>query len=165
MFLILSSMGCGDFSYSLYPASQNLIPEELFYQTDGNCERGDLHFRILSTAGIQLWTDPQNILTGQVELFIFRDSTFSARYREFPFSGNAVFEKVISGNYQIQSNGEIYFQDLGAGNILHQDGLYFLEFRFDVNINSTELAGKTARFRVLKGLRGLDTDRAQYCHY
>ncbi|WP_374080012.1 hypothetical protein [Bdellovibrio bacteriovorus] len=166
-FLSLSLTSCGNFSYSLSPASQSWIPEEMYYQTDGNCENGDLVFKILVAGGTKLWTDPQQLLVGQTDLYLNKDGTYSVRYREFANLENSPsFETQFSEKYQVNSDtGEIYFVNLGYGNVITRQGKYFLDFQYSVNINSQELQGKQVRFRLTETLRGFNTDRAQYCNY
>lgn len=168
-FVSLFVISCGGISTSLSPGADapKWIPDEVFYQTDGSCERGDLVFKVLVAAGTKLWTDPQQLLVGQSELFVNKNGTYSVRYREFESPMGVVsFDTRFSGNYQVQQDtGEIYFENLGYGNILTRQGKYFLEFQYSVNINSAELKGKSARFRLVGALTGLNTDRAQYCNY
>ncbi|WP_413944610.1 hypothetical protein [Bdellovibrio sp. HCB-162] len=163
--LILTS--CGDLSYNLSSSEQIWIPEEMYYQTDGTCENGDLVFKVLQASGIMLWTDPQNVLVGQSELYLNKNGTYDVRYREFTNTvDTAVFDTEFSGRYQVDSaTGEISFENLGSGHVITRQGRYYLDFTYSVNINSTNLSGKRIRFRLTDALRGFNTDRSQYCNY
>lgn len=116
---------------------------------------------------MKLWTDPQQILVGQSDLYLNRDGTYSVQYREFTNLANSPsYETQFSEKYQVNpETGEIYFVNLGYGNVITKQGKYFLDFQYSVNINSQELQGKRARFRLTETLHGFDTDRAQYCNY
>ncbi len=160
-------IACGDFSMSLIPSSGGVkaIPENMFYKIDGSCEDGTLSFVALQGSGVQLWTDPAAVLVGQIELYMNKDGTFSARYREYDFTSK-VFETNFSSTYSFDpSLGQIQFKDFGVGKIIQVRKKYYLDFEFATNINSQALAGQAARFRIAKMYRGIDTDRAQYCHY
>lgn len=166
----LSLTSCGGLSYDLSSTdslvkTQSLIPEYMYYQTDGSCTDGTLVFNVLVAGGIKLWTDPTQILTAQAEIYLNKDGTYHVHYREFDFS-NATpqFETTWSSTYSIdEASGVIKFESLGLGRIVNANGTPTLDLQFTVNIHSTELSGKTGRFRLLQLLSGYNTDRGQYC--
>ncbi|MBV2169694.1 MAG: hypothetical protein KUL82_13400 [Bdellovibrio sp.] len=162
-------ISCGDMSVSTRSATEILpIPESMYYKMDGSCEDGSLFFQALQGAGVQLWTDPQSVLVGQVELYMNQDETYFARYREYDFTSK-VFEKEFSSTYSYDpKTGRVTFKDLGVAKVVkvvRVSTKYYLDFEFTVNINSQNLAGKTLRYRIAKMDRGVDTDRNQYCNY
>ncbi|UOF02217.1 hypothetical protein [Bdellovibrio reynosensis] len=165
-FLMLSLTSCGELNSSLESISP-AIPHELIYQTQGDCETGDLSFNYLVAAGTQLWTDPAQILTAQSELYLSKDGTYLIRYREFQnVEGTTVYDSNFSGRYFNSSdNGRIRFENLGEGKVQSWQGKYYLDFQYTSRINSEALVGKKARFRVMSSLTTWNNDRAQYCGY
>lgn len=165
-FLALGLSSCGDLNYSV-SSTKSSLPEELFYQTEGRCENGDLVFNYLVGAGTMLWTDPAHILVAQSELFLSREGTFSLRYREFQdVEGIKVFDKELSGRYFSKSDdGVFYFENLGQGKVTSKNGLYYLDFQYTSQINSANLLGKKVQFRTISALQGKSTDRTQACGY
>ncbi|WII71796.1 hypothetical protein QJS83_15130 [Bdellovibrio sp. 22V] len=164
--LSLTITSCGGIEGSISSAPK-WIPDEMYYQTDGHCENGDLVFKILAAGGTPLWTDPAQVLTAQSDMYLQKDGTFTVRYREFPgTSGAASYETRLSGSYVVNpENGEISFANLGQGRVIQRNGRYALDFQYNVDIHSSQLNGKKARFHLWSSLTGLDSDRAQYCGY
>ncbi|XGC82283.1 hypothetical protein ACES2L_07275 [Bdellovibrio bacteriovorus] len=164
LFLILTS--CGELNSSLESLSP-WIPDELIYQTQGDCENGDLSFNYLVAAGTRLWTDPAQILVAQSELFLSKNGTYLIRYREFQdVEGTTVFDSNFTGRYFSNSeNGLIQFENLGEGKVQSWQGKYYLDFQYTSPVNSAELIGKKARFRVISAYQTWNTDRAQYCGF
>ncbi|UXR63766.1 hypothetical protein EZJ49_11895 [Bdellovibrio bacteriovorus] len=165
-FLVFALSSCGGIGTYLGPAEElKTIPHDMFYQTTGNCAQGDLEFIRLQAAGIKLWTDPSAVLMAQQELYLHQDLSFDVRYREFDMEG-VTFDKRLHSKVSLDSaTGAISLSGLGTGQIVEEDGRKYLEVNFRHNVNSPELVGKTARFRITKSFSGLDTDRAQYCGY
>ena len=146
------------------------IPEEMFYQTVGSCEAGDLSFRTLIGAPAILWDvsstqSEADILTGQFNIFLNKDQTFTVKYREFNFT-NEVYIKTFKSTYEFDSfSREIYFKNLGVGAIYKIRHRYLLKLVLTHNINSVLLTGQTVDIWLVTTSMGLDTDRTQYCNY
>lgn len=165
-FLVFALSSCGGIGTYLGPAEElKTIPHDMFYQTTGNCTQGDLAFIRLEAAGIQLWTDPSAVLMAQQELYLHQDLSFDVRYREFDFDG-VTFDKRMHSKVAVDpTTGVVNLPGLGSGKVIEENGRKYLEVNFKQSVNSPELVGKTARFRISKSDTGLDTDRAQYCGY
>lgn len=169
--LFLASCGA-----NIFPGESHIserfpgIPEEFYYKTVGTCENGDLSFRVLSGAGAMLWDVFQtqseaDILTGQFEIFLNKDQTFAARYREFSFTSE-VFSKTFTSAYSFDSfSREIKFENLGIGAIYKVKTRYYLQLKLTQNINSSLLKGQILTIRLSNLPRGLDTDREEYCNF
>lgn len=146
------------------------IPEDFYYKTVGTCEEGDLAFRVLTGGGAILWDVPQtqseaDILTGQFDIFLNKDQTFTVRYREFSYTSE-VFIKTFTSDYSFDTvSREITFMNLGVGAIYKLRNRYYLQLTLTHDINSTYLKGQSITVRLVDHSRGLDTDRDQYCNF
>lgn len=144
------------------------IPDELFYQTKGSCDDGNLVFRILSGGGAILWdvrqTQSENdILTGQFHIYLNRDGTYTANYEEYTFL-NLDYAERFSSRYSFDSETQIIdFPELGTATIVAIRKRYFLRLTLAKNINSVFLRGQTIEVWLQSSEKGLDTDRTQYC--
>lgn len=163
---VFALSSCGGIGTYIGPEQElKTIPQDMFYQTTGHCSQGDLAFIKLQAGGIKLWTDPSAILMAQQELYLHQDLSFDIRYREFDVSG-VTFDKRMHSKLALDpATGTVSLPGLGAGKVIEENGRKYLEVNFKHSVNSPELVGKTARFRISKSDIGLDTDRVQYCGY
>lgn len=144
------------------------IPDELFYQTKGSCDDGNLVFRVLGGGGAILWdvTETQSesdILTGQFFLYLNRDGTYTANYREYSFH-TLDFEETFSARYSFDRETRIIdFPELGTATIHAYKERYYLRLTLTANINSAFLRGQTIDIWLQSAAEGLDIDRAEYC--
>lgn len=144
------------------------IPDALFYQTKGSCDDGSFVFRILAGGGAILWDVPQtqsenDILTGQIQIYLNRDGTYTANYKEHTFHALA-YEEQFSSLYTFDSETQIlHFYDLGTAMIVPIRHRYFLRLTLNKNLNSSFLRGQTIELWLQSSEKGLDTDRTQYC--
>lgn len=162
--LLLSS--CGGIESMIGPSEILYeIPSEMFYQTKGDCTQGDLSFSILVAAGTQMWTDPAAVLHSQQELYLHSNQTFDMRYREFTLD-DVAFDTRLQSRFSIDGHsGRVKLNGVGEGFVIQDNGRRYLQLQFTQALNSPELVGKTARFRLMNSMKGLDTDRAEYCGY
>lgn len=144
------------------------IPDELFYQTKGSCDDGTLLFRVLGGGGAILWDVPQtqsenDILTGQFYIYLNRDGTYTANYREYSFH-TLDFEEEFSARYSFDRETRVIdFPELGTATIHAIKKRYYLRFTFTTNINSAFLRGQTIDIWLQSTFQGLNTDSEQYC--
>lgn len=164
MALMLSS--CGGVEALIGPSEiLHEIPSEMFYQTKGDCAQGDLSFSVLVAAGTQMWTDPSAVLHSQQELYLHSNHTFDMRYREFTLD-DVAFDTRLQSRFSIDGHsGRVKLNGVGEGFVIQDNGRRYLQLQFTQAVNSPELVGKTARFRIMNSMTGLDTDRAEYCGY
>ncbi len=170
---LLSLTSCGAL---IFPGQSEVserfpgIPEDFYYKIVGTCDEGDLAFRVLSGGGAILWDvshmqSEADILTGQVEIFLNKDQTFTVRYREFSFTSE-VFIKNFTSHYSFDTvSREITFMNLGVGAIYKLKNRYYLQLKLTHDINSTYLKGQSILVRLINHSRGLDTDRDKYCNF
>lgn len=144
------------------------IPDALFYQTKGSCDDGSLVFRVLGGAGAILWDVPQtqsenDILTGQFNIYLNRDGTYTANYREYTFH-TLDFEEQFASQYSFDRETQvIYFPEFGTATIHSIGKRYYLRLILTTNINSAFLRGQTMDIWLHSTIKGLNTDRDQYC--
>jgi len=144
------------------------IPDELFYQTKGSCNDGSLEFRILGGGGAILWDVPQtqsenDILTGQLYIYLNRDGTYTANYQEYTFL-TLHFEEQFSSQYSFDRETRVIdFPELGTATIHTFKKRYYLRLTLSTNINSAFLRGQVMDIWLQSTMTGLDTDRDQYC--
>ncbi|KYG62296.1 hypothetical protein AZI87_17355 [Bdellovibrio bacteriovorus] len=158
--LFLSS--CGELTSSI-SSIDSWIPESFYYKTLGNCEQG-VSFPVLIGAGTQLWTDPSQVRVAQTELYLQKNKTYTARYREFDFH-TQLFEKKIESTYALDHrNKEIHFHGLGVAKISYTErGRPFMHLVYSQNYNSTFLMGNNGDFYLYRGFQGLNESSADYC--
>ncbi|WP_291515387.1 hypothetical protein [Bdellovibrio sp. ArHS] len=159
--LIISS--CGELTSSI-TTSETWIPESFFYKTLGSCEQGTLGFPVLIGGGTQLWTDPAQVRVGQIELYLQKNGTYSARYREFDFT-TQLFEKNFQSTYSLDHRRkEIYLAGLGVAKVLQTGrGRSYMHLLYSENYNSTLLAGSTGDLYLYKGQKGVGETAADRC--
>ena len=144
------------------------VPDELFYQTKGTCAAGDLSFQYLMGGGAILWDVPNtqsedDILTGQVFIYLNRDNTYTVDYREYDFD-NLFVKKNFSSTFKYDTEFNIlYLKDLGHATIHKRKHRYYLRLTFTENLNNNFLKEKTIDVWLKSSFKGLDTDRAEYC--
>lgn len=144
------------------------IPDELFYQTKGSCDDGSLMFRVLGGGGAMLWDASQtqsesDILTAQFHIYLNRDGTYTANYREYNFL-ILNFEEQFASKYSFDRETRVIdFSELGTATIHAIRNRYYLRLTLTTNINSVFLRGQTMDIWLHSTIRGLDTDRDQYC--
>lgn len=165
---LLGILACAriDAAYDKEPANtSSLIPAEMYYHTAGSCENGDLVFVSLSATGLQLWEDPAQVVTGQIQLFLHEDGSYAAHYEEYD-PVDKIFEKQWSSTYTVDTDHKlVYLKDLGTGQIVERQSGPVLEVQFTESINNFLLKGMTTDFRVWDFLQGQDQDRTDYCQY
>lgn len=159
--LFLSS--CGELTSSI-SAADSWIPESFYYKTLGTCEEG-ISFPVLIGAGTQLWTDPAQVRVAQTEVFLKKNKTFTARYREFDFN-TQLFEKNFESTYALDhKNKEIHLNGLGTAKIVYTTrGRPYMRLIYGQNFNSTFLMGNTGDFYLYRGFKGINESREDYCH-
>lgn len=163
--LVLHLGACGQVQSQLNPVKDpaSVFPEDIIYKPVGDCSDGTLSFVVMKAGGLMLWTDPADVVTAQMDLFIHQDLTFDARYREFEFN-NQIFDQSIHSRFSIDwESGVIHFEGLGEGQVSKLDGRIYLNLTFTHTFNSQLLVGKIGRFRIIKSADGLGTDRVDYC--
>lgn len=144
------------------------IPDELFYQTNGSCDDGSLTFRVLVGGGAILWDVPQtqsesDILTGQFYIYLNRDGTYTANYREYTFH-TLDFEEQFAARYSFDRETRVInFPELGTATIHVYKDRYYLRLILTTNINSAFLRGQTMDIWLRSAANGLNTDRDEYC--
>lgn len=144
------------------------LPDEIFYQTTGSCANGDLSFQVLAGGGAILWDVPttqseDDILTGQVFIYLNRDNTYTVDYREYDFD-NQFVQKTFSSSYFYDTEFEIlYLKNLGQATIHKRKKRYYLRLTFTENVNTNFLKGQTIDVWLNSSFKGLNTDRVQYC--
>lgn len=167
---LLSSCGMGKSIWgpSFISDRYSGIPDEMFYQTKGSCDNGDLTFQVLGGAGAILWDVPQtqsenDILTGQVFIYLNRDGTYTVNYREYTFTNVATLNE-FSSTYTFDPEIQVItFRDLGSATINKRRNRYYLRLTFTTNINSRYLKGQTIDVWLDSTYNGLNTDREDYC--
>jgi hypothetical protein len=162
LFLIIS--GCGWADSSVSSINPSWFPEEFYYDTVGSCENGDLSFRMLSGAGTQLWTDPSAILTAQTDLYLRKDGTYTARYREFDFN-NEVYSQMIESTFSLDNETEqIELAGLGVGKIRTSPrGRKSFQLQYSLDLHAPLLKNNTGDFILYRSIQGLNTDRSEHC--
>lgn len=167
---LLSSCGMGKSIWgpSFITNRYSSIPDEMYYQTKGSCEAGDLSFQVLGGGGAILWdvsqTQSENdILTGQVFIYLNRDGTYTVNYREYGFV-NLALTKEFSSTYSFDPEWQVItFKDLGFATIHKRKNRYYLRMNFTENINSNFLRGEAIDVWLNSSYTGLHTDREDYC--
>ena len=164
--LSVALSGCGGLEYSLSAAETSTsIPEEFYYHTSGSCTDGSFSFKGLQGSGIMLWTDPANVLVGQVELYLSKDSTYTLRYREFTFDAQA-YDTQVSGGVEVDDKtGVIAFENLGNAFITTENGRQVLQMTFNRSINNSLLKNQSVNFRTARVSDPSGTTVPDYCHY
>lgn len=144
------------------------LPDAIFYQTKGSCADGDLVFSYLVGGGAILWDVPQtqsenDILTGQVFIFLNRDLTYTVDYREYDFN-NLVIQKKTASTFSFEPETQVItLKDLGTATIHRRKNRYFLRVTFTENLNSQFLRGQTIDVWVGSSQKGLNADIVDHC--
>lgn len=167
---MLSSCGVTseDFWGPSYITDRFGVPDELFYQTKGSCAAGDLSFQYLMGGGAILWDVPNtqsedDILTGQVFIYLNRDNTYTVDYREYDLN-NLFIKKTFSSTFKYDTEFNIlYLKNLGQATIHQRKKRYYIHLTFTENLNTNFLKGQSIDVWLKKSFTGLDTDRVQYC--
>lgn len=163
--LSVALSGCGGLEYSLSAAeTSKSIPEEFYYHTTGSCTDGTLSFMGLEGSGIMLWTDPANVLVGQVELYLSKDSTYTLRYREFTFDAQAYDTQLMGSVSTDEKTGVVTLENLGDALVTTENSRQVLQLTFNRSINNSMLKDQTVNFRAAR-MNGLGTTVPDYCHY